>query len=130
MGDKGEKMGRTVRQKTDSEVFAEKCYHAYQLHWMLQHGYSLNDLFEAQCNNLSELYDPEDDLDTMMENARDDIIFNTGIKGGEIFACEEEFYETEYLNEDYMSILLRIVDPGTANENLNLWKRYTGCKAA
>ncbi len=79
----------------------EKAYNKYQLDWMRSHGKSLDDLVE----HMTESW----------KNADEKAIF-TPIRAffhveeagfdGEIWACFDEFLETEYQDMEYMSGLL------------------------
>ena len=89
--------------------FKRRCYELYQLDWMMTHGYSLQDAF----NVLREGYVEgcaegdidggtgcDDDFDYMEE------YFEEQGFNGSIFACEEEFYDCEYQDVEYMEYLL------------------------
>ena len=97
--------------------FKEECYNAYQLHWMLSHGYSLHDAAEAVFDNMEEDFrervkyrdDPTTVITTSQEEGRDRFLFETGFGSGTIFACEEEFLDHEFLDPEYMDLLFSLM---------------------
>lgn len=93
---------------TDSE-FKRKCYEMYQLDWMKTHGYSLQDAFNVLREGYAECYASgmidggtgcDDDFDAMEE------YFEEQGFNGNLFVCENEFYDCEYQDIDYMKYLL------------------------
>ena len=80
-------------------------YSKYQLHWMLDHGYSIMDLVVALRQRQTE--DPEDfdqlsyPIDCLFEEWEEDSGFN-----GELWVCFDEFCEEEYEDAEYMRTLL------------------------
>lgn len=74
-------------------------YQEYQLHWMLEHGYSLQDVIQA----LTQLQydDPEDSdrISTPVSQLYDEWEQDIGF-GSEIWACEAEWRETESAAEE------------------------------
>ena len=94
--------------KTEME-FKRRCYELYQLDWMMTHGYSLQDAFNVLREGYAEGCASEDidgrtgcddDFD-YMETYFEEQGFN-----GQMFVCEEEFYDCEYLDIEYMEYLL------------------------
>lgn len=73
-------------------------YQEYQLRWMLDHGYSLQDVIQG----LTELQfdDPEDSdqISTPVSELFDEWEQDIGF-GSEIWACEDEWNETEGAEE-------------------------------
>ncbi len=123
-----------VAEHVDKEIFEQKCYEAYQLDWMMRHGYSLSDLYKVQLKYMKEVFDEEvlygvgnfninnfkkDALDYMMSQARDTILFQKGFAGTEVFASKDEFLITEYLYPDYM---IRLLD--NMPDSSNMKKKY------
>ncbi len=105
----------------ENEEFKDKCYEAYQLDWMLSHGFSLNDLYKAQLKYMQEMFDPEDfiedgdektfdfdesDLERSMEQGRDILLYEQGLGNGSIFVTKNEFLQAEFLDDWYMRHLL------------------------
>lgn len=72
----------------------EKAYEKYQLDWMIQHGYSISDLFQI--------------MDNLQKEGSEDVFHDFLERGfgGEIFACMEEFLDAEYLDTEFMRYLL------------------------
>lgn len=74
------------------EEVEDRCYKLYQLQWMREHSYSLEDIFaRVDCNVADALSAFEE----------------VGFEGGEIYSSKKEFLATEYLNEEYMLELLQ-----------------------
>lgn len=97
-----------MRYANETE-FKKRCYELYQLDWMMTHGYSLQDAFNmlregyaegCASGNIDGGTGCDNDFD-MLEDYFEEQGFN-----GELFVCEEEFYEAEYLDTDYMEYLL------------------------
>ena len=112
------------------KAFKEECYNAYQLHWMMSHGYSLHDAAEAVFDNMEEDFcervkdrdDPTDVITTSQEEGRDRFLFETGFGNGTIFACEEEFLDHEFLDPEYMDLLFSLMGPWKGQKAR--WKEY------
>ena len=99
------------------KAFEDKCYEAYQLHWMISHGYSLHDAAEAVFDNMEEDFcervkdrdDPTDVITTSQEEGRDRFLFETGFGNGNIFAWKDEFLDNEFRDPEYMSMLFSLM---------------------
>jgi hypothetical protein len=97
-------------KKYNTEIkFKKRCYELYQLDWMMTHGYSLQDAFNILRNGYAESCasgdidggtDYNDDFDVIEE------YFEEQGFCGEIFVCEDEFYDCEYQDTEYMEYLL------------------------
>lgn len=97
-------------RKYDTEMeFKRRCYELYQLDWMKTHGYSLQDAFNMLRDGYAEACASgnidggtgcAEDFDAMEE------YFEERGFDGEIFACENEFYDCEYQDVGYMEYLL------------------------
>ena len=97
-------------QTWTSEIeFKKRCYELYQLDWISEHGYSLQDVFNVLRKGYSDLVTSSDiDGGTNCDNdfdAVENYFSEQGFKG-EIFACEKEFYACDYQDVDYMKQLL------------------------
>lgn len=79
----------------------EKAYNKYQLDWMRSHGKSLDDLVE----HMTESWKNADEKRTFTPIRAFFHVEEAGF-GGEIWACFDEFLETEYQDMEYMSGLL------------------------
>ena len=88
-------------------------YGKYQLDWMIKHGCSLNDLWKIFTELATQQI--EDDPDDIPINGSETELFADMLRNrflndvgfsGSLFACMDEFLETEYLNTDYMRELL------------------------
>lgn len=80
--------------------FKKKCYELYQLDWMMSHGYSLQSIFKILKKICCDESEFTEELNSI-EKYLDEQGFN-----GEIFACEQEFYDNEYQDKDFMKNLL------------------------
>ena len=74
-------------------------YEKYRLDWMIAHGHSITELLREL--ELMRQEDPERSLLALFE----DWEYGFGF-GGEVWACYDEFMETEYLDTEYMKALL------------------------
>lgn len=77
-----------------------KAYHKYQLHWMMDRGYSIKDLMEAVSKCQDDFDNTIDVLDAFTEWEHD-----VGFSG-ELWVCFGEFIDAEYLDSEYMKYLL------------------------
>lgn len=119
--------------KMTQEQFEDKCYAAYQLDWMISHGYSLDDYRK----NLSDLAGEaiEDDVADIPTNAEEmtaiieeaDASFQDEIGFcGSLFVCKDEFLGAEYLDPEYMDGLLSAMSDSKRCKAM--WERFTGLK--
>ncbi len=125
--------------RKNKECFEKKCYSAYQLDWMMSHGYSLDDLYRVMLKYEKEMFDPEDfikdgeersfdfdesDLERSAMQARDILLFEQGFGNGSIFACMNEFLNHEYRDAYYMKHLF---DNLSDKDNMvRMYEIYTG----
>lgn len=117
-----------TRTNEDVEAFKQKCYEAYQLEWMLSHGYSLEETINAVGDIVTEhLEDPENEFPEEAFEVSNTICkcyeqFGNEVGfQGEIFACKEEFLKEEFLSATYMDRLLSLM-PEPAKKKA-LWKK-------
>lgn len=113
------------------EKFEETCYRAYQLDWMISHGYSLLDLKEILTGIAVEdieeepLKAPTDETSVLAEAECivERFWTETGFNGS-LYACKKEFLSSEYKDAEYMKHLTGMMpDPG---EKYALWCKYSG----
>ena len=93
-------------------------YGKYKLNWMMEHGYTIEDLFKFVGEHLT------DDTDWSLAGAYDEWETEDGFNG-EIWCCFEEFLDFEYQDKEYM---ITILDPDEYYEYLRdmeeeKWKR-------
>ena len=118
------------------EQFENKCYEAYQLDWMISHGYSLSDYRKLLSELASECIEEEpiEKLPTNAEetknlfDAAEEMFQDEGFGSGSLFVCKEEFLNAEYLDAGYMDGLLSVMFDGKNFKHL--WERFTGLKFA
>ena len=82
------------------DTIQEIAYAKYQLMWMLDHGHSLDDIYGI-LKEAEECCITEEDF----MSCAWDYFMERGFKG-EIFACYEEFLESEYMDVENMFHLL------------------------
>lgn len=73
-------------------------YEKYKLDWMLNHGYTLDDLISVLSDCIEEA---KEDLAVVFDVWESDYGF-----GSEIWVCFDEFIDNEYQNSAYMWKLL------------------------
>ena len=117
----------------NKEEFEKICYGAYQLDWMISHGYSLQDLKEILTGLAVEdieeepLSAPTDETsvraeaDCIVERFWTEAGFN-----GSLYVSKEEFLGAEYQDEAYMRHLLGMMPE--PDKKIALWQEYTGQK--
>ncbi len=111
----------------EQREFEKMCYEAYQLHWMISHGYALSDLFEIFTEITGSLIedDPDmipvkgEDIITLAEEVKDVFLNSQGFGSGSMYAGMDEFLNTEFLNPDYMFELIRMMP-----EKEKHWKHW------
>lgn len=125
------------------EAFEKKCYELYQLEWMMSHGYSLNDLYNAMLEYEKDMFAPgdfrasdgslsyetefsEEDLERAGTQAKDHLLFGDGFGGGMIWASQDKFLSAEYLDPDYMKWLFETQVDTEADKLKKLYRDYTG----
>lgn len=77
-----------------------KAYHKYQLHWMMDRGYSIKDLME-EISKYQDNFDDDIDVFDAFAAWEQDVGFS-----GELWVCFDEFIGAEYLDSEYMKYLL------------------------
>ena len=104
------------------EEFKQACYEAYQLDWMLSHGYSLNDFLHGIAEAEEEArYSGEFptggtlDVYDSLRNDFEDQGFN-----GSLDVCKDEFLNAEFKDPMYMKHLIDCMRDSEAR-----WKQYT-----
>lgn len=81
------------------EQFENKCYEAYQLDWMISHGYSLSDYRKLLSELASECIEEEpiEKLPTNAEetknlfDAAEEMFQDEGFGSGSLFVCKEDW---------------------------------------
>ena len=117
----------------DKNAFEQKCYEAYQLDWLISHGYSLNDLYKEMLDCMSEALDPVDfsddpfnhnDLEYLAETGKEMFLTSQGLGGGSIYACKDEFLESEFQDRAYMEHLISLMP--NSKEMEAFWREEYG----
>lgn len=118
--------------RKDKEQLRNRCYEAYKLDWMLSHGFTLGDLKEIFTGLAAEeveedpLSVPTDEASVtdLAERLENRFLNGDGFGSGMVYACREEFLQTEYLDRKYMERLFsRMPRP---EEMMKLWEEDTG----
>ena len=130
-----------IKDEAEKTAFEDRCYKLYQLEWMMSHGYSLDDLYKVMLKYEQDMFDPEDfgdgeyghghefdasDLERAATQARDMFLFEDGFGSGHLFACKEEFLDTEYQDTAYMKWLLETQVDDEADKLKKLYAKYSG----
>ena len=115
----------------NKDRFEEKCYRAYQLDWMLSHGYGFNDLFEIIVGLAMEAVEETpmasatngNSVRNLAECAAEEFWTEAGFDG-RLYACKEEFLGAEYKDAGYMKHLTSMMpDP---EKQYASWRKYSG----
>ena len=78
----------------------EKAYQLYKFDWLASHNYTLDDVLKKVWTIINHIgFDIEVEADLL--DAFEEIGFN-----GEIYACFDEFIDSEYQDSQYMECLL------------------------
>ena len=94
----------------DIEKIKTKIYNLYQLHWMMLHEYSIEDILSIIENNGND-HDEDEDLypcdavHTCCNEFREDLFGGTG------YVCYDEFLGAEFLDKQYMTELISFSNP-------------------
>lgn len=119
---------RTPRLKVIGVEFYSK---AYQLNWMLTHGYGLSDLMHIIVDRIAQDVDEDAEnamtcgvhVKQMADATRYEFLTEGEFNHGEMFACKDEFLENEYLERDIMrNILARMPE---SDKEKALYEKYT-----
>ena len=95
-----QKKGRHVSGKKSVADIKDISYHKYQLRWMMDHGYSLEDLVEK----MTEIFKEYDEFFSP-ESCYELFVSDYGF-GGELFVSYQEFLDSEYRDKDYIKSIL------------------------
>ena len=101
----------------EQREFEKMCYEAYQLHWMISHGYALSDLFEIFTEIASQVIEDDpmmipsngEEVLSLAEASKETFLDSQGFGSGSMYACFDEFLENEFLDPDYMVQLIRMM---------------------
>ena len=88
----------------------EKAYLRYQMHWMLTHGITMDDISETVAD-----WDKAHDYNKSFSK----YVEEHGFWNGSLWACFDEFMDAEYKDKDYMKFLL-------SAEDFQLWLEEHG----
>lgn len=77
-----------------------KGYKKYQLEWMIEHGYSLEDLMDKIAEIMNEELTIDVNAHIFINEAFDILANETGFKESEIWACEDEWVDNEFEEDD------------------------------
>lgn len=104
-----------------------KLYEYYKLDWLMFHGYTLQDIIDAMDEYFSdEDYEQPEEYDTGILPTRENMLneweHESGFNG-EIYACFDEFCETELEDRNYIYDLLEKI--GDISFRTELRKAYT-----
>ncbi len=99
-----------AQMDAEEEEFYDRCYKAYQLDWMISHGYSIDDFYDAikasvvdqvaEGYNINSSSRAENAMQCAIEEFHD-----AGFGSGSLWVCEDEFLDNEYMDMAYMKSL-------------------------
>lgn len=98
-------------------------YEKYQLEWMIEHGHSLEDIFNLMDDIVDEEYHYTDrPLPSEAFEAFEEI----GFKGSEIWVCEDEWKNNEALenNEFCKELILNGIEQGIKEQKETYLSKY------
>lgn len=106
---------------TVKEMFENECYELYKIDWLLRHRYTLTDLVDRLKDNAEMIVDEDGMMSAtdgqsaraLIGSAYIDFEDGNGFDG-EIWACQDEFLQSEFLDYDYMMHLFKSVDNNKA----------------
>ena len=92
----------------NKKQFQQEAYRLYQLRWLADHGFSVEDVIRRTMETEKAINAELDEGDRASnQDVIEEIETRDGIDGGSlIYACYKEFLETEYLDAYYMKGLL------------------------
>ena len=115
------------KQEQKKEEFIQACYEAYQLDWMISHGYSLADYREVLVELMGQVLDApfmvaasDEDLVRLSNKAEEYFMQDEGFNGT-LFASKKEFIGSEFQDPDYMEHLLSMMPDKV--EKKAYWKK-------
>ena len=119
-------MKREISEEQKSS-FKQECYEAYQLEWLLSHGFSLEETMNAVVEIVTEhLEDPENEfpeeafeVTNCIYKCYQQFVNEVGFNG-EIFACKDEFLDSEFQDPAYMQTLISFLPD--SEKKMALWK--------
>ena len=89
--------------------FERSCYEMYKLQWLMQHGYTVNDIVNKMARISDEMKAdgtyPEGNSATVF-NVLLDAVEEEGFGNGECYVSFDEFLDAEFNDHDYMWNLL------------------------
>lgn len=113
--------------KAQKESFEQECYAAYQLEWLLSHGFSLEETMNAIMEVVTDyLEDPENEfpedpfeVNNCIYKCYQQFVNEVGFHG-EFFACKDEFLDSEFQDPAYMQTLISFLPD--SEKKMALWK--------
>ena len=115
----------------NKEKFQKECYERYKLQWMIDHGYTLQDLKEVFEEILGDILldrpkgigegcilesDIRKEVFEVSDEACDTFLNEYGFNGS-LYVCYGEFLCAEYQDEDFMRTIL-------SPEEHDVWRSY------
>lgn len=85
-------------------------YSRFQLFWLMEHGFTMNDLFKAFTEAAAELLEGEEDI---YEGSLRDTFEEFGLGNGSLYPCFGEFLDNEYRD---CLLMRQILDDGQWQE--------------
>ena len=101
------------------ELFETRCYEAYQLQWMMSHGFTLADFYNIIKNIAKEeigktplnCVELPEDVELLANIIRNRFLYTDGFDRS-LYDCKSEFLRRKFLDEAYMSSLFSNMPDG------------------
>ena len=94
-----EELSNIFTKQINQDLNEQSNYQNYQLQWMIDHNYSLNDLIDSLNDYINE--NPEEYITTIenkpyinLHNVFNDWEYNSGFNQ-KLYVCEDEFYQNQ-----------------------------------
>ena len=115
-----------MESKKEKNIFEKKCYEAYKLHWMITHACTLKEMLHEINDIATEIVEEDamsaatdgSSMETLMRKAEDTFLMDVGFDGS-LWACFDEFLQTEFADPAYMEGLISMMD-----DHEKMWKFY------
>lgn len=101
--------------EAEKDAFEHKCYEAYKINWMISHGITMGEMQERliaiSAENVQDglSVSSKNDVRQLYGRAMTTLENDEGF-GGSIWACFNEFMDTEFRDTEYMEMLLSLME--------------------
>lgn len=92
-----------TQQKEELMPIQKTAYRKYQLYWIADHGFSMDDLFKKMASCSGEIVSDDEPITAEVLK---DLFEETGLGSGSLYPCFDEFLDYEYRDSDLMEHIL------------------------